>query len=101
VPEVTEYEYDLQEYLKTQHNIEVQDVSQLDQDDFPWLSFGLSGKPTLYEDKQLHEKLQLPDAYRVVTGKTGVYHKAYDAEKVQPKFANITMHNSEMVTNYY
>jgi hypothetical protein len=52
---------------------------------FPWIAFS-KGKPTLYGNLALHEKLDLGDEYRVVKSQAGVVHKAYDADKITPKF---------------
>ena len=65
---------------------------------YPWLALTESGKPALFGDPELHDKLGLSDAYRVVTTKSGIYHKAYDASKVQPKF--FASHDSAIVQSY-
>ena len=64
----------------------------------PFLAFDENGKPALYGDPILHKKLGLPDAYRVVTGPTGVLHKSYDASKVQPKF--FETHETNVLERY-
>ena len=57
-----------------------------------------AGKPALFGDAVLHDKLKLGDAYRVVTSKTGILHKAYDPSKVQPKFYKT--HETSVVSSY-
>ena len=75
----------LRRYLRDQHGISVK-LKDLTPEKFPWLAFDQHGEPALRGDPTLHNKLRLSDAYRVVTTETGIYHKAYDPAKVQPKF---------------
>jgi hypothetical protein len=78
----------LREYLREQHNIKVSS-DEITKGQFPWLAFSKTGAPLLYGDPALHEELKLPDAYRVVRSQSGVLHKAYDPEKVQPKIFKV------------
>ena len=88
----------LREYLREQHNISVPLDKKITQKDYPWLAFTEKGTPALTDDPVLHNKLKLSDAYRVVTTKTGILHKAYDPSKVQPKF--FQTHETSVVSQY-
>ena len=91
----------LLEYIKNQHGITIGGAKQITQDKLPWLAFSeASGQPTLFNDHLLHESLNLPGAYRVVSSKAGHIHTAYDPDKVQPKFQFTQMHNAETVSVY-
>jgi hypothetical protein len=87
---------ELREYLKEQHNMYVS-AKDITPKNFPWLAFSKTGQPVMYGDADLHAELKLPDAYRVVRSQSGLLHKAYDAEKVQPKIFKV--HSTEFV-NY-
>jgi hypothetical protein len=78
----------LQEYIKEQHGVDVT-TDEITQAKFPWLAFSAKGEPLLYGDADLHNKLGLPDAYRVVRSQTGILHTAYDPQKVKPKFFKV------------
>ena len=74
----------LTRYLREQHNVKkVQDITK---QNYPWIAYGSEGKPTLYGNTALHKELNLGPEYRVIKTNSGVIHKAYDAEKVNPKF---------------
>ena len=88
----------LREYLREQHNVNIPINQPITQKEFPWLAMTAEGKPALYGDAVLHDKLKLGDAYRVVTSKTGILHKAYDPSKVQPKFYKT--HETSVVSSY-
>ena len=88
----------LREYLREQHNVNIPINQPITQKQFPWLAMTAEGKPALYGDAVLHDKLKLGDAYRVVTSKTGILHKAYDPSKVQPKFYKT--HETSVVSSY-
>ena len=88
----------LREYMREQHNVNIPINQPITQKQFPWLAMTAEGKPALYGDAVLHDKLKLGDAYRVVTSKTGILHKAYDPSKVQPKFYKT--HETSVVRSY-
>ena len=98
VPKVDPYSA-LREYLSEQHNVDIPKNKPIDPKQYPWLAMTEKGKPALFGDHALHDKLKLGDAYRVVTSKTGVIHTAYDASKVQPKFFK-PPHESSVVETY-
>ena len=87
----------LQEYLREQHGMIVS-KSSINEQTLPFLAFDEKGRPALYGDPILHQKMGLPDAYRVVTGPTGVVHKSYDPSKVKPNF--FKTHESSVVQQY-
>ena len=87
----------LQEYLHEQHGMNVSKAS-INRRALPFIAFDSKGRPALYGDPILHQKMGLPDAYRVVTGPTGFVHKSYDPSKVQPKF--FKTHESSVVQQY-
>ena len=88
----------LREYLREQHNVVVPVSKKITPEKFPWLARTETGKVALYGDHALHDRLKLGDAYRVVTTKTGIFHKAYDPAKVQPKF--FKTHETSVVGSY-
>ena len=88
----------LREYLREQHNINIPKDQPITPKQFPWLAMTQEGKPALYGDEVLHDKLKLGDAFRVVTTKTGIVHTAYDPSKVQPKF--FKQHETSVVSSY-
>ena len=88
----------LREYLKEQHNINIPKGQKITPKQYPWLALTEGGKPALFGDPELHNKMKLSDAYRVVTTKTGIVHTAYDPSKVQPKFFN--SHETSVVNTY-
>ena len=87
----------LQEYLREQHGMNVSKAS-INRRALPFIAFDSKGRPALYGDPILHQKMGLPDAYRVVTGPTGFVHKSYDPSKVQPKF--FKSHDTAVVQQY-
>ncbi len=88
----------LREYIREQHNINIPKNMPITQKQFPWLAMTQAGKPALFGDAVLHDKLKLGDAFRVVTSKTGIVHTAYDPSKVQPKF--FKQHETSVVRSY-
>ena len=87
----------LQEYLSDQHGMNVS-RNDINEKTLPFLAFDSQGNPLLYGDPVLHDKLGLPDAYRVVTGPTGYVHKSYDPSLVQPKVFGT--HETSVVERY-
>ena len=98
---VTSLQYDrvtaLQEYLSDQLGMNVS-RNDINEKTLPFLPFDSQGNPLLYGDPVLHDKLGLPDAYRVVTGPTGYVHKSYDPSLVQPKV--FSTHETSVVERY-
>ena len=88
----------LREYLREQHNVNIPKNQPITTQQFPWLAMTEKGTPALYGDEVLHDKLKLGDAFRVVTTKTGIVHKAYDPSKIQPKF--FKPHETSVVSSY-
>ena len=88
---------ELQLYLRDQHNINISQ-NDINEQTVPFLAYNSKGEPVLYGDPVLHDKLGLPDAYRVVTGPTGYLHKSYDPSLVQPKVFGT--HETSVVERY-
>ena len=83
IQKIPKIEPAIAKYLREQHN--VHSLKKVSKHNFPWIAFS-KGKPTLYGNTALHEKLNLGAEYRVVKSQGGVIHKAYDASKITPKF---------------
>ena len=99
-PKVSDPFSALRVYIREQHNINIPKNMPITQKQFPWLAMTEAGKPALFGDAVLHDKLKLGDAFRVVTSKTGILHTAYDPSKVQPKFYK-KPHETSVVSSYW
>jgi hypothetical protein len=83
IQKIPKVEPAIAQYLREQHNVHA--LKKVSKHNYPWIAFS-KGKPTLYGNTALHEKLNLGPEYRVVKSQGGVIHKAFDASKIQPKF---------------
>jgi hypothetical protein len=93
IQKIPKVEPGIAQYLREQHNVHA--LKKVSKHNYPWIAFS-KGKPTLYGNTALHEKLNLGAEYRVVKSQGGVIHKAFDAAKVQPKF--FQMHSVSVET---
>jgi hypothetical protein len=74
--EETDYELDVEAYLREEHNVEI-DFNNITPDAFPYLAFTAAGMPALYGDPSLEMKLGLPDNVRAVQASNGVIHSVW------------------------
>ena len=56
-------------------------------ENYPWLAFTSDGKPALFEDPALEEKLGLPDHIKGVQAQNGIVHTAFMPGQITPGFS--------------
>ena len=90
---------DLQEYALDEHGVIPGD--DVTPENYPWLAFTEDGKPALFEDKALAEKLGLPDHVKAIQQQNGVVHSAWEPNEIMPAFAGTldAGHTTEILAN--
>ena len=98
-PTVEQHLTELQEYTQDEHGI-IPGV-EVTPENYPWLAFTADGKPALYEDPALEEKLGLPDHVKAIQQQNGVVHTAWMPNMIKPAFAGTldTGHSQEVLVN--